>query len=346
MSPSGQLVPFVSGYRMVAADGGVFSFGGLQSFGSMGGRPLNKPVVGMATSDLGGYWLVASDGGIFAFGDAGFFGSTGAMRLNQPIVAMDVDSRTAAGTGWWPPTGASSPSVTPASSARPVHMHLNKPVVGMASTPDGGGYWLVASDGGIFAFGDATFFGSTGAVQLNQPMVGMASSGFPGGYWLVASDGGIFAFGGAKYFGSTGAMHLNKPIVGMDIHSRARTATGWLPPTAASSPSAEPPTPVRWVGSRSMPRSWASTPGKCHGGRARPMTSMAPSKRITTAVGQRASVVSKRSARSVTGGRDHQGVRQPDSAYELVKPLPLGQRLFVDRHDLHDQGIKKPVDTG
>ncbi len=92
---------------------------------------------------------------------------------------------------------------------------LNKPVVGMASTPDGGGYWLVASDGGIFAFGDATFYGSTGSLHLNAPIVGMAATPDGRGYWLVASDGGIFSFGDANFWGSTGAMHLNRPIVGM-----------------------------------------------------------------------------------------------------------------------------------
>jgi hypothetical protein len=45
----------------------------------------------------------------------------------------------------------------------------------MAPTPSGGGYWLVASDGGIFAFGDAAFFGSTGAIKLARPVVGMAA---------------------------------------------------------------------------------------------------------------------------------------------------------------------------
>jgi hypothetical protein len=54
-------------------------------------------------------------------------------------------------------------------------VHLNKPVVGIAATADSGGYWLVASDGGIFTFGDATFFGSTGGTPLNKPVVGMAS---------------------------------------------------------------------------------------------------------------------------------------------------------------------------
>ncbi len=92
---------------------------------------------------------------------------------------------------------------------------LNQPIVGMASTPDGKGYWLVASDGGIFTFGDASFFGSMGGVHLNQPIVGMAATPDGKGYWLVASDGGIFTFGDASFFGSMGGVHLNQPIVGM-----------------------------------------------------------------------------------------------------------------------------------
>ena len=70
---------------------------------------------------------------------------------------------------------------------------LNRPVVGMAITTDGAGYWLVASDGGVFTFGDARFFGSMGGTRLNAPVVGMATTSDGGGYWLVASDGGVFA---------------------------------------------------------------------------------------------------------------------------------------------------------
>ena len=77
------------------------------------------------------------------------------------------------------------------------------------------GYWLVASDGGIFTFGDAHYYGSTGATPLNKPIVGMAATQDGNGYWLVASDGGIFTFGDAHYYGSTGATPLNKPIVAM-----------------------------------------------------------------------------------------------------------------------------------
>jgi hypothetical protein len=92
---------------------------------------------------------------------------------------------------------------------------FNQQVVGSAVTPDGGGYWLVASDGGIFSFGDAAFYGSTGNIALNRPIVAMASTSDGGGYWLVSSDGGIFSFGDAGFYGSTGNVALNQPIVGM-----------------------------------------------------------------------------------------------------------------------------------
>ena len=90
---------------------------------------------------------------------------------------------------------------------------LNLPIVGMAATPDGTGYWLVASDGGIFSF-NAPFHGSTGGMHLNQPIVGMSATPDGAGYWLVASDGGVFSFN-APFYGSTGAIHLNRPITGI-----------------------------------------------------------------------------------------------------------------------------------
>jgi Peptidase A4 family/Putative Ig domain len=83
------------------------------------------------------------------------------------------------------------------------------------TSADGQGYWLVASDGGVFTFGDARYFGSTGGRALNKPIVGMAPTPDGQGYWLVASDGGIFTFGDAGYLGSTGDRTLNDPIVGM-----------------------------------------------------------------------------------------------------------------------------------
>jgi hypothetical protein len=85
----------------------------------------------------------------------------------------------------------------------------------MASTPDGGGYWLVAMDGGIFTFGDARFYGSTGAIVLNSPIAGMAPTRDGNGYWLVASDGGVFTFGDATFFGSAVNMKIGTWVVGI-----------------------------------------------------------------------------------------------------------------------------------
>jgi hypothetical protein len=108
----------------------------------------------------------------------------------------------------------------------PAPAHLNAPIVGTAPTPDGKGYWMVGSDGGIFAFGDAGFFGSEGGLPLNAPIVGMAPTADGKGYWLVASDGGIFSFGDALFHGSQGGKPLNRPIVGM---AATKSATGyWL----------------------------------------------------------------------------------------------------------------------
>jgi len=89
----------------------------------------------------------------------------------------------------------------------------------MAATPSGKGYWLVASDGGIFSFGDAKFYGSTGAIRLARPITAMAATASGRGYEFVASDGGVFSFGDAHFYGS--AAGSGARIVGL-----ASTPTG------------------------------------------------------------------------------------------------------------------------
>ena len=100
-------------------------------------------------------------------------------------------------------------------------LSVNQPVVGMAATPTGNGYWLVASDGGIFAYGDAKFHGSTGNIHLAKPIVTLASTPSGKGYWFCASDGGIFAYGDAKYHGT---VHPAAGVCGM---ARTRTGKGY-----------------------------------------------------------------------------------------------------------------------
>ena len=106
-----------------------------------------------------------------------------------------------------------------ASINAPIGNSLSSVMVAMAvnpaSTPADQGYWLVSADGGVFAQGNATFYGSTGGIHLQGPIVAMAATPDGKGYWLVGLDGGIFAFGDAAFYGSMGAVSLNQPIVGM-----------------------------------------------------------------------------------------------------------------------------------
>ena len=208
--------PDSQGYTEVASDGGLFTFGS-PFYGSMGGKPLNEPMVGGSqVTGQPGYWTVASDGGVFSFGSAGFYGSTGGTHLNAPIVGM---ASTPDGLGYW--LVASDGGIFAYGDAAFYGSRggkrLNKPIVGMAATPDGKGYWLVASDGGIFSYGDAVFFGSTGSITLNKPIVSMTVTPDGEGYWLLASDGGIFAYGDAPFYGSMGGKPLNQPMVGMKM---------------------------------------------------------------------------------------------------------------------------------
>ncbi|MGD0394055.1 MAG: Ig-like domain repeat protein [Acidimicrobiales bacterium] len=177
--------------RVAAADGGVFSFRA-PFHGSMNGKALNAPVVGMATDPAtGGYWLVASDGGVFSF-DAPFHGSMGGRTLNAKVVGM---AATPGGGGYWlvaADGGIFSFGDAPFFGSMG-GTALDASVVGMATDPATGGYWLVASDGGVFSF-HAPFHGSMDGKALNAPVVGMATDPATGGYWLLAANGNTAAF--------------------------------------------------------------------------------------------------------------------------------------------------------
>jgi photosystem II stability/assembly factor-like uncharacterized protein len=217
-----------NGYRMVAGDGGIFTFGARGFYGSTGDKVLNKPIVGGATdtSDYEGYWIVASDGGVFAF-DAPFHGSAVGL-VDSPAVEIEP---TPTGAGYWIVTSAGK--VIPFGDAK---FHgdmsgkgLNQPIIGMSVTTTGLGYWLVGQDGGIFSFGDAQFFGSTGDMKLNAPVIDLAPTADNQGYFLVAKDGGVFTFGSAVFKGSTGDMKLNAPVIAMLVSPNG--AGYWLAAT-------------------------------------------------------------------------------------------------------------------
>jgi len=182
--------PVTHGYWLVGSDGGIFTFGSASFYGSTGSLKLQRPVVGITpTKDRGGYWLVASDGGTFAFGDAGFYGSIPGLGLN--------------------PAGSGLPH------------SLNAPIVGMVPAADGQGYFVVASDGGVFAFGPgASFAGSCpGIGGCSGPAVSVIPDASGNGYWLFTATGNVYTFGDAPYLGATGN-------VGSPVTSAVRTPDG------------------------------------------------------------------------------------------------------------------------
>jgi hypothetical protein len=87
----------------------------------------------------------------------------------------------------------------------------------VAPSPSGSGYWLIAADGGVFAFG-APFRGSVPSAlrpgqRLNQPVIGGIAYG--NGYVMVASDGGAFVFSDLPFMGSLGGSSVPSPVVGL-----------------------------------------------------------------------------------------------------------------------------------
>ena len=190
------------GYWLATNTGAILTAGDAVDYGSPleQGIDLAAPIVNLvATADGYGYWMLGADGGVFTYGDARYFGSPG--QLDPAL----------------PPGGANSAG------------RLVKPAVAMAPTGDDRGYWFVAADGGIFAFGDAGYFGSTSqldpflppggansiAGRLAKPIDGMVPTADGRGYWMVAADGGVFAYGDAGFVGSLGADPPWFPVVSM-----------------------------------------------------------------------------------------------------------------------------------
>ena len=177
------------GYWLLGSDGGIFTFGSAPFYGSMGAIKLNSPVVGITpTAKAGGYWLVGSDGGLFSFGGAAFYGSLPGEGFN--------------------PAGSGLPH------------SLNAPIVGIAPTADDGGYVMVASDGGVFTFGDARFEGSCPSIGgCAGAAVAVMSDATGDGYWIVTATGHVYTFGDAQYYGTPGPQNV-------PVSSAVRTPDG------------------------------------------------------------------------------------------------------------------------
>jgi len=241
-TPDGQ------GYWVVTAKGEVSAMGDAPSAASFATSAKGGSVPGDTPAALGA--TPASSGSASAFLAAG---------LNSPGATVSSPGATLAGPGpaSVPPgvaplfgvasallfggpvaatlfgptsTGASgSPTGSPIAP-----LPLTAPVVGLAATPDGAGYWLVSADGGVYSFGDAGFFGAGATAHVAGPVIGLTSSPSGEGYWMQTAQGAVSAFGdasptasfvgastlAAQLSGSTG-LPLTAPVVGLALPTRS-----------------------------------------------------------------------------------------------------------------------------
>ena len=206
------LIPAMPGARAVAITPTVHSSQGITTpqwspDGTVIG--FGGPCIGFVHPDGSGFRCEATSSGFFDFGGWSPDGRTyvwGSGRVHGWTDAAWTD----------PDTGVTR-------RAAGIHASWANP---SGPQPCPSGYWMLGRDGGVFTFGAARFYGSTGAMRLAAPVVGMSATSSTAGYWLVAADGGVFSFGDATFLGSMGGTRLRAPVVGM-----VRTPTGrgyWL----------------------------------------------------------------------------------------------------------------------
>ncbi|HEY4928575.1 MAG TPA: hypothetical protein VIH95_05445 [Acidimicrobiales bacterium] len=213
---------------------------------ALAGAGVWAPGPAQARPASGGYWLAGADGGVFSYA-APFYGSgvpvpggpAPCMFTPQPPSTLTASQGCTAiggvadGSGYWllnlarQPTPFGGAGFSGADTGCTSLNGAEGTWVGMASSLDGAGYRMVASNGGVMGCGDAPPpYGGLTSETVAAPVVGMAATPDGLGYWLVAADGGVFAFGDAAFVGSLGGTPLNAPIVGM-----SRTGDGlgyWL----------------------------------------------------------------------------------------------------------------------
>ena len=236
------------GYHLVAADGGIFGFGDATFAGSIGGRRLNQPVVGMATThDGGGYWLVAADGGIFNYGDAGFYGSMGG---HAPQFAhRRAWPPTPDGGGYW--EVAADGGVFSFGDAHFYGSRGGQPV-GRVHRGHGGGRHGPRLLAGVLARGGLQLRGRRllrlGGQPAPQP-AGRRHGGDARRRRLLAGGlgRGRLQLRRRRLPGLHGRLAPRGAGGGHGGHDRRGRATGWSPPTGVSSTTATPGSSAPWV---------------------------------------------------------------------------------------------------
>ena len=212
------------GYWLAEQDGTAYEFGDAAAYNAV--LPPTGDTVDIEATPTGcGFWMVLDTGVVAGTGDATDLGNFDLSSLAAGEKLSSISS-TPTGQGLWGFTdrgrvltlGDAKPKFAGAISDLTT-INLAGPIIDSIPTPSGEGYYMLGSDGGVFAFGDATFAGSLPGLGVtpNQPTVGLVPDPDGNGYWMVAGDGGVFAFG-APFVGSLpglGVTQLQAPIIGM-----------------------------------------------------------------------------------------------------------------------------------
>jgi hypothetical protein len=190
------------GYRILASDGTISSYGAAADHGDVA-RAGGRNAVAIASGALAdGYYALTDEGRVWPFGSARSLGSLSDRNVRGRATHM---ASTATGEGYWVLT--EDGLVTAFGDAIDAG---NLPALGVQRrgirriqpTPSGRGYWLLGDDGGVFCFGDAQFLGSLPGINIRTTAVDLQPTPTGRGYWLLGADGGVFCFGDAQFYGS------------------------------------------------------------------------------------------------------------------------------------------------
>jgi hypothetical protein len=233
--------PAGSGYWILAANGGVFSYGGAPFEGSAAGQSYfaGQTAVAMAAAPSGtGYWILSASGGVYAYNVASHGAAAGQSYFaGQTAVSLWVDP---AGTGYVilaASGGTYAYNAPNYGSAAGQGYFAGQTAVQLVGSHDGKGFYILARSGGVYAYGDAASYGSAAGQSYfaGQRAVAMSVDAPGTGYWILSASGGIYSFGnpGAPFYGSASGQSY---FAGRTAASLASTADGggyWILSTAA-----------------------------------------------------------------------------------------------------------------
>ena len=151
------------------------------------------------------------------FGSTSTYGAGKGISLNDTITA-NTTTDNGMGVNWGPITSGTL------SATNEFYFSTALPSCGA------NGYWEAGQDGGVYAFGGATFYGSLPLdhVTPSAPIVAIVATSDKKGYWLVGADGGVYAFGDAGFRGSLPLLGVKPAAKIVDMVATSDGEGYWL----------------------------------------------------------------------------------------------------------------------